>query len=129
MLLRSDQSLSASIIRLWWHRELSWLITWKGLDFQVKSLSVVIESAEVSAGQKEPEKISHLWSLSGLQWKEKLWWFDMSIRPVAPGAAKWPCSSQPAARRGQRGELKCGVMWGSIPQPLHPPSTSPGAQL
>lgn len=73
----SDQCLSTSIIRpykefkLWWHRELWWLITWKGLDFQVKSLSVVIESAEVSAGQKEPEKINHLWSISGLQWKEK----------------------------------------------------------
>lgn len=131
MLLRSDQCLSASIIRpykefrLWWHRELWWLITWKGLDFQVKSLSVVIESAEVSAGQKEPENINHLWSLSGLQWKEKLWWFDMSIRPVTPGAAKWPCSPQPAARRGRRGELKCGVMWGSTPQHLHPPLNLP----
>lgn len=136
MLLRSDQCLSASIIRLykvfrlWWHRELWWLITWKGLDFQVKSLSVVIESAKVSAGQKEPEKISHLWSLSGLQCKEKACWFDMSIRSVAPGAAKWSCSSQPAAaRRGRRGEPKCGVMGGFSPQPLHPPSTSPGAQL
>lgn len=102
MLLRSDQCLPASIIRpykefkLWWHRELCWLITWKGLDFQVKSLSVMIESAEVSAHLKEPEKTNHLWSLSGLQWKEKCGGLTcpLDLSPLGLQNSRVPLSQQ-----------------------------------
>lgn len=59
------------VFRLRWHRELWWLIAWKGLDFQVKTPKVVTESAKISAGKQEPEKSSLLPSLPGLQCKEK----------------------------------------------------------
>lgn len=59
------------VFRLWWHRELWWPMAWKGLDFHVKTPNVVIESVNISAGEKEPEKSSVLLSLSGPRCKEK----------------------------------------------------------
>lgn len=99
-------------------QELWWPVAWKGLDFQVETPTVVIESANISAGKKEPEKSSIALSLSGLQCKENCGGFQcpLELSPLGLQDGQFPLGQ--AARSGWRGDPKHGV-------PLHPSASAP----
>lgn len=77
----------------------------------MKTASVVIESA--NSWQKGAREKQHCPESVRAAVQGKTWWFAMSIRAVAPGAAKWPVSSRPGGE--ERSEGRAGT-WG-VPSP------------
>lgn len=91
--------------------------------FRVKTPNVVIESANISAGKKEPEKSSLLLSLSGSQCKEKCGGglqCPLALPPLGLQNGQFPLGW----RRGAvGGESQSAGRCGPPPPPHHGPFT------